>query len=82
MNTEYNTIKMNQLWKIILISVQIFFIAAISPAKGVSRDEFNETTFASMRKEMVNKQIIMRGVRNEDVIRAMMVVPRHRFVPC
>lgn len=59
----------------------IFFIAAISPVKGASQDEYNETTFTSMRKGMVNKQIIRRGIRNEDVIRAMMAVPRHRFVP-
>jgi len=81
MNAGHNTTKMNQLWKIISISALIFFIAAISSAKGVSQDEFNETTFAFMRKEMVDKQIIMRGVRNEDVVRAMMIVPRHRFVP-
>ncbi|MBW2595982.1 MAG: protein-L-isoaspartate(D-aspartate) O-methyltransferase [Deltaproteobacteria bacterium] len=72
---------MNQLWKIISISALIFFIAAISPAKGAPQDEFNETAFASKRKEMVSKQIIWRGVRNEDVVRAMMIVPRHRFVP-
>ncbi|MBE9546513.1 MAG: protein-L-isoaspartate(D-aspartate) O-methyltransferase [Proteobacteria bacterium] len=72
---------MNKIWKIISISALIFFIAAISPIKGASQDEFNETTFASKRKGMVNKQIIRRGVRNEDVIRAMMTVPRHEFVP-
>ena len=72
---------MNQIWKIISISALIFFIATISPVKGEFKAESNETTFASMRKGMVNKQIVRRGVRNEDVIRAMMTVPRHQFVP-
>ena len=81
MNARHNTTKMNQLWKIISISALIFFVAAILLVKEVSRDESNETTFASMRKGMVSEQIIRRGVRNEDVVRAMMTVPRHRFVP-
>ncbi len=72
---------MNKFWKIISISALIFFIAAISPVKGAFKADSDEKTFTSMRKGMVNKQIIRRGVRNEDVIRAMMTVPRHRFVP-
>ncbi len=34
-----------------------------------------------MRKEMVDEQIVRRGVRDRDVIEAMMSVPRHQFVP-
>jgi len=34
-----------------------------------------------MRKKMVKSQIIRRGIQDEDVIQAMISVPRHRFVP-
>lgn len=34
-----------------------------------------------MRKEMVDEQIVSRGVRDRDVIEAMMSIPRHQFVP-
>lgn len=34
-----------------------------------------------MREKMVKNQIIRRGIQDEDVIQAMISVPRHRFVP-
>lgn len=34
-----------------------------------------------MRKEMVERQIIERGVRDSKVIKAMIKVPRHKFLP-
>ncbi len=37
--------------------------------------------FARLRKEMVERQIVGRGIRNPRVIDAMKTVPRHRFVP-
>jgi protein-L-isoaspartate(D-aspartate) O-methyltransferase len=37
--------------------------------------------FESLRQWMVETQIISRGVKNKEVIRAMLKVPRHRFVP-
>jgi len=37
--------------------------------------------FATLRKEMVNKQIIANGIRNPQTIKAMLKVPRHLFVP-
>ncbi len=39
------------------------------------------TDFARSREVMVESQIIDRGVRDRDVIRAMKTVPRHLFVP-
>jgi protein-L-isoaspartate(D-aspartate) O-methyltransferase len=53
----------------------------MSPVKVTSKAEFNERSFTAMRKEMVDKQIVRRGVRDRDVIQAMMSVPRHQFVP-
>ncbi len=37
--------------------------------------------FARLREKMVNRQIINRGVKDKRVIRAMLSVPRHLFVP-
>lgn len=38
-------------------------------------------TYAEARRVMVETQIKARGVRDERVLRAMLTVPRHRFVP-
>ena len=40
-----------------------------------------ETNFAQQREQMVVKTIKKRGITDEDVLRAMENVPRHRFVP-
>jgi protein-L-isoaspartate(D-aspartate) O-methyltransferase len=40
-----------------------------------------EENFRSLRMEMVERQIRHRGVRDERVLRAMEIVPRHLFVP-
>jgi len=37
--------------------------------------------YTLLREQMVNRQIIARGVKDEHVIMAMLNVPRHRFVP-
>ena len=40
-----------------------------------------EPDYAKLRSEMVQNQIMARGVKDSRVIGAMMKVPRHRFVP-
>jgi len=40
-----------------------------------------EDNYAQARNEMVNSQLIPRGIRNPRVLAAMRRVPRHRFVP-
>ncbi|MGD0581625.1 MAG: protein-L-isoaspartate(D-aspartate) O-methyltransferase [Bacteroidales bacterium] len=37
--------------------------------------------FTVLRKDMVNDQIVSRGIRNQLTINAMLKVPRHLFVP-
>lgn len=39
------------------------------------------TDFEILRKDMVQKQIIARGIRDPAVLKAMSEVPRHEFVP-
>ncbi len=40
-----------------------------------------EEKFEEMRRKMVERQIVARGIRDGRVIRAMLKVPRHFFVP-
>jgi protein-L-isoaspartate(D-aspartate) O-methyltransferase len=40
-----------------------------------------EQGFESARKRMVEEQLARRGIRDERVLKAMQVVPRHQFVP-
>lgn len=40
-----------------------------------------EDKYSIMRKEMINNQIVNRGIRNQLTIKAMQKVPRHLFVP-
>ena len=43
--------------------------------------DFNNDGFYASRKEMVESQIIARGIRDKNVIDAMLKVERHLFVP-
>ena len=51
-------------------------------SQAAGRQKEGETTiYARARKQMVQKQIAGRGVRDPRVLQAMLSVPRHRFVP-
>lgn len=41
----------------------------------------NNMNWKEQRKEMLEKQIIDRGIKSKEVLEAMMEVPRHEFVP-
>lgn len=47
----------------------------------INMTTINDDPYLKKRIEMVEKQIIARGVKNEKVIEAMKKVPRHLFVP-
>ncbi len=59
-----------------LIPLSVFFFVFLL-AGGASGDSH----YAAKRWEMVEGQIIARGIRNTAVIQAMLNVPRHEFVP-
>ena len=42
---------------------------------------FASPNYDLLRKQMVNTQIIQRGIKDKRVIEAMLKVPRHEFVP-
>jgi protein-L-isoaspartate(D-aspartate) O-methyltransferase len=52
------------------------FCAHEAGAAGAGADDY-----ASARAQMVSRQIVERGVRDERVLAAMRKVPRHEFVP-
>jgi len=53
----------------------------ITPTPSVIQEDEDEATFAASRKEMVDIQIVSRGIDDAGVVAAMSIVPRHRFVP-
>jgi protein-L-isoaspartate(D-aspartate) O-methyltransferase len=52
--------------------------AALGTSTASSADE---EAFSAARLELVEKYIKGAGIKNEDVLRAMRTVPRHKFVP-
>lgn len=49
--------------------------------KSLMKSNSLKNYFDKLRKDMVDNQIIARGINNEYVIQAMLKVPRHLFVP-
>lgn len=39
------------------------------------------STYSEQRCQMVNDQLVTRGITDESVLEAMLIVPRHKFVP-
>ena len=52
-----------------------------NPREGNEMNANKQDSYAEKRRQMVENQIISRGVRDQRVIQAMMKVKRHRFVP-
>jgi protein-L-isoaspartate(D-aspartate) O-methyltransferase len=44
-------------------------------------DQIGELDFTAQRREMVERQLRKRGIRDGRVLEAMLAVPRHEFVP-
>ena len=61
----------------------LFLLAAVAMAFEPSSPKAQgaEEPFAALRRQMVDRQIRSRGVNHPEVLRAMAVVQRHRFVP-
>jgi protein-L-isoaspartate(D-aspartate) O-methyltransferase len=53
----------------------------ISVSAGCSSQNVKTDDFTRMRKEMIEKQLKRRGIRDANVLQAFMDVPRHIFVP-
>ncbi|MCD6295538.1 MAG: protein-L-isoaspartate(D-aspartate) O-methyltransferase [Deltaproteobacteria bacterium] len=59
-------------------SLLLFIVVFFRPSMPCAREPDD---FARLRKIMVQRQILDRGVKNPGVIKAMLKVPRHLFVP-
>ena len=59
---------------------RLFVIAAIAAA-GCGQKPTPASDFAAERQQMVQQQLIARGVNNERVLAAMAKVPREEFIP-
>ena len=56
-----------------------FLLSFLFPRNNPAAE--NPADYTLLREQMVNRQIIARGVKDEFVIMAMLNVPRHLFVP-
>jgi protein-L-isoaspartate(D-aspartate) O-methyltransferase len=59
-------------------SLLLFIVVFFRPSMPCAREPDN---FARLRELMVQHQIMARGVKDSNVIKAMLKVPRHSFVP-
>jgi protein-L-isoaspartate(D-aspartate) O-methyltransferase len=59
-------------------SLLLFIVVFFRPSMPCAREPDN---FAYLREQMVQHQIMARGVKDSNVIKAMLKVPRHSFVP-
>lgn len=48
---------------------------------GCLPNQIKQDEYSFLRKEMVDKQIVSRGIADKKVIKAMLKVERHKFVP-
>jgi protein-L-isoaspartate(D-aspartate) O-methyltransferase len=64
--------------QIVTISICFIFILAES---ACSAESAKEISFDSLRQKMLQEQIVARGIEDVHVLRAMLKVPRHKFVP-
>lgn len=67
--------------KIIITINSIILLLVLFSCNGKEGKPMHEQNYSKKRIEMVNKQIIARGVKDTLVLNAMRTVPRHLFVP-
>ena len=65
----------------LFISVLIFSFASIIISCAGSEEKVSEVYYTKLRNQMVDNQIIARGIKDEKVIKAMRKVSRHFFIP-
>jgi len=59
----------------------MLFAVGVVPAGCLSARAADGESRQHERQAMVESQIAARGIRNPDVLEAVRMVPRHRFVP-
>jgi len=67
--------------KDLFISMLIFSFVSVIVSCAGSEEKISEIYYTRLRNQMVDNQIIARGIKDERVIKAMRKVPRHFFIP-
>ena len=71
--------------KTTLFLVSLFALSICILAEGVFNDRLEQnisgSNYQAQRREMVDKQIKKRGIKDRVILEAFLKVPRHRFVP-
>lgn len=59
--------------------IAVFVCLILAQSRVCAEEE--KGLFSNLRKQMVQEQIVARGLKDERVLGAMLKVPRHKFVP-
>lgn len=73
--------KTNLQGKLCFFALTIILLAGCGQNQTPTAPSVEEDAFAQARLELVKNDIAGAGIKNEDVLRAMRSVPRHKFVP-
>lgn len=68
-------------WRWCFFALVIIFVAGCGPGGTSTVSSTDEEAYTQARLELVQNGIKAAGIMNEDVLRAMNTVPRHKFVP-
>jgi len=63
------------------VSITIIILIILSACPTASAEKADDTEYINQRTAMVRGHITARGIKDRNVIEAMMSVPRHQFVP-
>lgn len=67
-------------WLIMSLLLSLPGCASLSPSEPSAFQQVSNEEFAKQRRELVD-QLRSQGIKNQDVLDALLKVPRHRFVP-
>lgn len=73
--------RLRWLWVIVILIFISTSLGYLGKGSLIYAGKQNETYRIRQRKQMVEKQIRQRGIKDENVLAAMKSVPRHLFVP-
>jgi len=67
-------------WLILSLLLSLPGCASLSPSEPTAFQQVSNEEFAKQRRELV-EQLRSQGIKNQDVLDALLKVPRHKFVP-
>ena len=67
-------------WLLFSLLLSLSACASLSPSEPSAFQQISNEEFAKQRRELVD-QLRSQGIKNQDVLDALLKVPRHKFVP-